>query len=304
MSTSTVASNTVDERAVLRQLTWIHAKRYATHPLFIIGVVLLLVGFAAIANDAPTDPSTFAAAGWQAAFLLGVLGLVVSYRLTRTEDRALALLPSTPVSASTRTLALLGACLVPAAAALGYLLLRLVAYTVWAPYPGLVDAIGGPGVAAVVLLDGIVIASFGGPALGVAAARWLRFPGAGVLVAVLLTVIVAVASGAASQTDAGEGAREDVVALQAAATTMPWTSYAVVTCEGGGETGEQFGCELAAVRDGSQVGHMLYAFFLSGLACWAAMIRVAEGAVRRRWVSIGWICAIGASLSLTWALFG
>ena len=304
MSTSTVVSHTVDERAVLRQLTWIHAKRFATHPLFIVGVVLLLIGFAAIANDAPTDPSTLAAAGWQPAFLLGVFGLVVSYRLTRTEDRALALLPSTPVSASTRTLALLGACLVPAATALAYLLMRLVAYTVWEPYPGLVETIGGPGVAGVVLLDGIVIASFGGPALGVATARWLRFPGAGVLVAVVLTVVVAVTSGAASQTDSGEGPREEVVALQAAATTMPWTSYVVVNCGDSAEAEVQFACELSAVRDGSPFGHALYALFLSGLACWAAMIRVAEGAVRRRWVSIGWVCAIGAAFSLAWALLG
>ena len=189
----------VSERSLLRQLTVIQSRRFARHPLYLAGVALLVMSTVAAIDDAPGDPSTFAGIGWSAAFLLGVFGFVVSYRLTRSDESAVALLPSAPLDPTTRVLALVGACLVPMGTAVVFLLVRLVGYTVWAPYAGLVDAMGGPAVVLVSLLDGAVVACFGGPVLGVAAGRWLRFPGAGVIAALLLVLVVAAFSGGANQ---------------------------------------------------------------------------------------------------------
>jgi len=305
MSAVAAPAPSVDERVILRQLTAIQARRYVTHPLYVVGVALLVLTAFPSAHSAGRDPSTFAATGWMAAFFLGVLGLVVAYRLTRTEDQALALLPSAPIQGSTRTLALLGACLVPAGTAAVYLVTRLVAYSLtdpYAPFPSLVEAMGGWGVVVASLLDTVVVASFGGPAIGVAVGRWLRFPGAGVLVAIGLVLVVAFTSGNANQNNTILEHKQDDVVLQSSATVMPWTAYETSGCAGG--IGQSCTWTLDGVRDGSPVGHLLYSLFLSVLACWAAVMRDAVGAVRRRWVRIGWAAAVGALLSLAWALLG
>ncbi len=293
MTVSTQTRTPADERAVLRQLTWIQAKRYASHPLFLVPLALLSFTAIAMSDDAPNSYYTLGD-HVSGAFFLGVFGIVVGYRLTRTEDRALALLPSAPTAATTRTLALLGACLVPAAAGLAMLTLRLITWAVWPPPPDLVPTAGGWLAVLAMQVDGWVVASFGAPALGVAAGRWLRFPGAGVLVALVVTVTTLFFVSGAIQVP-GVG---DNVFVQATAAGMPYADWMVINQPEGQDA------ELLGIREGSPIGHLLYAISLSGLACWAAVMKDAVGATRHRWTRIGAGFGIAAAATYLWSLLG
>jgi hypothetical protein len=285
----------VDERAVLRQLTVIQAKRFATHPVYLLGLVAL--GFVIVTSPMGEDPWWIEGVSVSVSLFVGVPGLVVAYRLTATEDRALDLLPSAPTSGVTRTLALIGACLVPALTALAlivpWLIVALLAQpgaSIPQPAPGLIEVAGGWGSALVMVADGTVVACFGGPALGVATGRWLRFPGAGVLVTVVLVVAVAFFAGGSLQIP---GAGEQWW-VRASASASPFADWVIVT-----EDGVPVG-----VRPGSPLGHLLYAMCLSGLAVWAAVMRDAEGAVRSRWTRIGAGLGVAAVAACLWALLG
>jgi hypothetical protein len=284
-----------DQRTVLRQLTLIQAKRFATHPVYLIGLAIL----AYVAVTSPMGPDVWWIEGVtvSVSLFIGVPGLVVAYRLTRTEDEALALLPSAPTTGVTRTLALVGACLVPALTAASLMLLwvglALAAEpggSIPQPAPGLIEIAGGWGTVLAMLVDGMVVSCFGGPALGVATGRWLRFPGAGMLVTVVLVVSVAFVVGWSLQIP-GAGETWPARVLAAASPLADWVLV---------DEDEV----VRGVRPGSPLGHLLYAVSLSGLAVWAAVMRDAVGADRARWRRIGAGLTVVAVLAFLWALVG
>jgi hypothetical protein len=158
------------------------------------------------------------------------------------------------------------------------------------PAPGLIEAAGGWETVIVMLVDGMVVSCFGGPALGVAAGRWLRFPGAGMLVTVVLVISVAFVVGWSLQIP-GAGETWPARVLAAASPLADW----VIVDEDE---------VVQGVRPGSPLGHLLYAMCLSGLAVWAAVMRDAVGADRARWRRIGAGLTVGAVLAFLWALLG
>ena len=295
---STVAAArpaSVDESAVRWQLTLIQAKRFVSHPVYLLGLIGL--GVVALTSPRGGDPWWLDGVTVSVSLFIGVPGLIVAYRLTATEDRALALLPSAPTSGTTRTLALVGACLVPALTALGLLVL-FVGMAVIAqpgdgipqPAPGVIEAAGGWGPALAILLDGTVVACFGGPALGVATGRWLRFPGAGMIVTVVLVVSVAFfASWSLQIPGAGEN-----WAVRVMGNASPLADWVLVDEDG----------VVLGMRPGSPFGHLLYAISLSGLAVWAAVMKDAERAVRARWIRVGIVLVVAAVSTFLWALLG
>jgi len=168
------------DAATLRALAWIEARRYARHPLFLIGVALLAVVSAATADDR----GTWGGNEIGPAFFLGVLGVFVGFGLTRSVQRAGEAVESAPADGVLRTAALCLACLVPVAAALVWLVLQFWAFQVWPATDGWYPAVSSATVLAVLL--GGVVAAAGGPLVGVLVGRWTRFPGAGLLTAVAL----------------------------------------------------------------------------------------------------------------------
>lgn len=293
MAVDTSVRRGVEQRSLLRQLALIQARRFARHPLFLGPVALLVLMISALSDDAPRNLSTLGD-NVAVAFTVGVFGMVVAYRLTRTEDEAVALLPSAPVPATTRTLALVAACLVPAAVGLAALVARYVTWYFYPPPDEVVTAMGGWGPVTAMQVSGFVVASFGGPVLGVVVGRWLTFPGAGVLATVLLVAVVIGVGGAALQIP-GAGDHWPVRVLGAG---MPWQDWVVID-QPPGERGT-----LLGVRPGSPYGQLLYALCLCGLAVWAAVMKDAEGSARARWWRIGVGFAAAAVVTYAWTLLG
>ncbi len=175
------------------------ARRFARHPLFLLGVgawvVILAVKVAnqQVVTVGVEDPSTFIA------FLVGVFGFVVAHRLTTALRRSGDLADTAPVSPQRRTAALCLACLVPMTAGLLIVTAFIVFGSLWPPtmpnggevawfgyYPD--STILG------ILLADVVLACLGGPLLGVAVARWAPFRGSALLGTVLLMFTVMSAS--------------------------------------------------------------------------------------------------------------
>lgn len=164
----------------------VEALRYARHPVFLVGAVLAVVVTVASVNH-PTDdvytPPT------NTAFFLGVFGMVVGFRLARSSERSAEAIASAPLSAQERVGALQLACLLPAALGLlsGIALLVLPdvkgswVYGTWPAHQRVA-----------IVLGQTAVASLGGPLLGIAAARWLRFPGAVVVAPVVVVTWVVV----------------------------------------------------------------------------------------------------------------
>ena len=136
------------------------------------------------------------------AFLIGVFGFVVAHRLTTSMRRTGDMVGTVPVGAQQRTLALLLACLVPAAAGTVFLVYMLVTGAIWPPVGLPADAPvawfrdeSDLAVLATLVALGPV-AALGGPLLGVAVARWAPFRGSALVGVVTLVFVVALPSDA------------------------------------------------------------------------------------------------------------
>jgi hypothetical protein len=174
-------------------------RRYARHPVFLLGALATAVG---TVLSVPKVNDDFYSPPVIPAFFLGVFGMVVGFRLTRSLERSAEAMASTPVSMQERVKALLLACLLPGALGLiaGIAMLTLPdvdgdwVYGTWAGHERVA-----------IVLGQTAIASLGGPMLGVAAARWLRFPGAVVVPVVVIVTWVIVSNGWSSSNQDSTG---------------------------------------------------------------------------------------------------
>jgi hypothetical protein len=281
---------------VLVALAGIQAKRYVRHPVFLVTAALVLTGV----WQAIVSPNGDNGAEWDStlSFVLwiGLFGMVVGYRLAVTEEKALDVLPSAPTDQRVRTLALFTACLVPVGATVvlmgcygvANLLVRQSADAPFLLRPdtgqiGWVDYIAS-------VLEAPVSA-FGGAALGVVVARWLRFAGAGVLavVVVFLVEFVCMAIGETSITG-------DKLWARALANLMPYR-YWFYNPDGAEGT-------YSTMAPGSAVGHVIYATALCGLAITAGVLKGATPAVKTAWMKVGGTLMAVAVAAYLWALLG
>jgi hypothetical protein len=262
----------------LRTLAGVEARRYARHPLFLTGVALMvwvMVNIAQGLANGTGDAQLLSVSDGTTvpAFFLGVLGVFVGHRLTRSMARSSEAVEASPADGVTRTAALCLACLVPGVAAMVWLAWNYVAMAVWpGPYSAAISSTNH----AAMLSAGVVYA-VGGPLFGVMVGRWTRFPGAGLVAAVVLVGWALLSTSGLLMSASRVGT---LVHLNAPFTT--WVSSDSPTA-------------VSWVAGGSPVWYLIYVTLLCGVAASAAMLHEARGAQRSRLVR-DWAILLGLAL--------
>ena len=158
-------------RATLVPLAARELRRFVLNPVFLFAVVMTMWVAWSRAGAAVTEIDEVN--GYPAVFL-GGFGMMAAYWLTRSMRASEPVAGVTPVTRPARTAALCCVAIVP----FGCGILALLGFL--RTYP-LSDAVYGPfspSARIAVLVGQIVVPSLGGPLLGVALGRWVRFPGA------------------------------------------------------------------------------------------------------------------------------
>jgi hypothetical protein len=158
-------------RATLVPLAARELRRFVLNPVFLFAVVMTMWVAWSRAGAAVTEIDEVN--GYPAVFL-GGFGMMAAYWLTRSMRASEPVAGVTPVTRPARTAALCWVAIVP----FGCGILALLGFL--RTYP-LSDAAYGPfspSARIAVLVGQIVVPSLGGPLLGVALGRWVRFPGA------------------------------------------------------------------------------------------------------------------------------
>jgi hypothetical protein len=158
-------------RATLVPLAARELRRFVLNPVFLFAVVMTMWVAWSRAGAAVTEIDEVN--GYPAVFL-GGFGMMAAYWLTRSMRASEPVAGVTPVTRTARTAALCWVAIVPflcgILALLGFLRTYPLGDAAYGPF--------SPSARIAVLIGQIVVPSLGGPLLGVALGRWVRFPGA------------------------------------------------------------------------------------------------------------------------------
>ncbi len=161
----------VASRATLVPLAARELRRYVLNPVFLFAVVMTM--WVAWSRAGTTVTEIDEVNGYPAVFL-GGFGMMAAYWLTRSMRASEPVAGVTPVTRPARTAALCWVAIVPflcgILALLGFLRTYPLSDAAYGPF--------SPSARIAVLVGQIVVPSLGGPLLGVALGRWVRFPGA------------------------------------------------------------------------------------------------------------------------------
>jgi hypothetical protein len=281
MSTATATSANTDSVATVRELARVDAKRFARHPLFIVGVVANFSVIYAAARDRVPAPLGNAISP---AFFLGIFGLVVAHRLSTSLRSTHELVDSMPSSRRRRTASLCLACGVPLLAGVVSAVAILVlveAYPPERPSPEARMTWFGdypwPDVVAALLAIG-TISALGGPLLGVLIATWAPFRGSALIAVVGIIVLC-------------EAATHWSVPWRV---VLPWAALEDEHVTNGILTGSTF------VPGVSEVWYAVYALLMCGVAAVGAMLR--DPMDRRPLLWIGAVLTVAAAGALALAV--
>ena len=181
-----VPARTRNARSPLSVLAAVEAARFARHPVFLFTTAVMVYTSYKVYADSYANRTvaglelTLGPAWW-----VGLGGMLVAYRLTRSTRRADEAVAGVPADEPTRTAALLIACLVPFAVAMLYTVQVLVAWHV-EPMTWTTGWDHWSAAERDAMLVAGALAGLGGPVLGVCLGRWWRWPGASLLATVVL----------------------------------------------------------------------------------------------------------------------
>jgi hypothetical protein len=240
------------DRAALPALARHEIRRYARHPLFLVGAALT-TAVCAMGPDAGSSlghvivPAT----------CIGVFGLLVMVSLVRASDQANEAAGTVVASERTRTLALAISTVVPFVAGLLFF-----AWAVWAYHdePPAANTVPfgdvGDAWAYAVLFALGTISCVGGPILGLVIGRWLPFRGAGIVSAVVLIMLTIVFQGL-------------VEPVRYVRVFAPWTYF-------GGPYGVEGDANRWLIFTGSPFWYCLYLVVLCAIGVIIAMLHDRE----------------------------
>jgi hypothetical protein len=229
--------------------------RYALHPLFLVGLVLLVAG--ELAPDDPARRSTYLTHVLIPALCVGVLGIVVEYRLARSSDRLAETSGSPTLGLYERTLALVAGLAIPLTVGLVWFCFALWRYAATeAPPDGMPFGGVGDTWAYGWMFSLGVVSCVGGPVIGLLLARWLPRRGIAVVTAVLVVIAVMVMQG-------------NIESLRYVRVVMPFTWF-------GGPFGVEGDPERMGIMTGSPLWYSAYLVALCVLGVLVALYRDRE----------------------------
>lgn len=167
-------------------LARIETGRLLRHPAFLVGLAAFVWFFANAVFISPEPDLRNLSETWAVlvGFFLGLAGFVAMHRLTRSTGRSRDVVDAAPLDEPTRTLALCLITLVPFAIAV---VSGVVAWAAWDPTAPADPARDYTTLTRVEIWSfhaTVLLAALGGPLLGIAVARWWRWPMAGTVVAI------------------------------------------------------------------------------------------------------------------------
>jgi hypothetical protein len=269
---------TAPGRATFTALAARETRRFALNPVFLFAVAITAWTTWAGAGTTAADIDTVNS---YPAIFLGGFGMMATYWLTRSMRASEPVVGVTPTTQPARTTALCTVAIVP----FGCGALALLAFLHFHPA-------GDPGYGAfsqpariAVLVGQIVVPSLGGPLLGVALGRWVRFPGAPFVLFLLL-------SGWVNLVMALTLARPDSAPVAVLRLFAPFALFTLHTDAG-----------VTAWR-GSPWFFIGWQLALCAIAVLVALLRGAEGRVRTQVVRALVLAAVAAVILLVLAATG
>ena len=166
-------------RAAFVPLAVRETRRFVLNPVFLFAVAMTAWTTWAGAGTTAADIDTVNS---YPAIFLGGFGMMATYWLTRSMRASEAVVGVTPVTQPARTTALCAVAIVP----FGCGALALLAFLHFHPAGDPGYGAFSPSARIAVLVGQIVIPSLGGPLLGIALGRWVRFPGAAFMLFLVL----------------------------------------------------------------------------------------------------------------------
>jgi hypothetical protein len=145
-------------------------RRFIVNPVFLLAVAIMVWGWA----SPPGATTEIDSVNPYSAIFFGGFGMMATFWLTRSMRSSEPVVGVTPVTLPARTAALCTVAIVPAGFGWLALFFFLRTYPIGDPLYGAFS----PSARIAILIGQMVIPALGGPLLGIALGRWVRFPGA------------------------------------------------------------------------------------------------------------------------------